>query len=179
MTARWNAICNRFRMNASASRNAPGGRGSAGRPLPRPLASALLLLAVLLLPCRSGGEPAAERHPSLESRVHKQLLGGLSGERRLKASAIVSDSLPELEALDARIDGKMEELKELTYADDADPEALARLGLELQSLRGELREKLRQVNSRLLNETGVQLKISGGRGVRSFRGLDCVAPEDE
>lgn len=93
----------------------------------------------------------------------------LPEEQKRKASAIVDDSLPRLRALDRSIMGKVDELKAVTYSNDADPEALPKLGLDLQKLRDEMRAVLVQVNLRLQKEAGVQLMDPAGRGCQSMR----------
>lgn len=97
----------------------------------------------------------------------------LPQEQRVKASAIVSDSLPRLQELDGQIHCKVDELQALTYSDNADPEALPKLGLDLQRLRNELRATLAAVNLRLQKEAGVQLQRPMGRGCQSMRVFDA------
>ena len=97
----------------------------------------------------------------------------LPQEQKVKASAIVSDSLPRLQELDGQIHSKVDELQALTYSDDADPQALPKLGLDLQRLRNELRATLAAVNLRLLQEAGVQLQKPSGRGCQSMRVYDA------
>ena len=96
-------------------------------------------------------------------------LDQLPQEQRIKADAIVSDSLPRLQELDGQIHCKVDELQALTYSDEADPEALPKLGLDLQRLRNELRATLAAVNLRLQREAGVQLQHPMGRGCQSMR----------
>ena len=96
-------------------------------------------------------------------------LDQLPNEQRIKANAIVSDSLPKLQELDGQIHCKVDELQALTYSDNADPEALPKLGLDLQRLRNELRATLAAVNLRLQREAGVQLQHPMGRGCQSMR----------
>ena len=96
-------------------------------------------------------------------------LDQLPNEQRIKANAIVSDSLPKLQELDGHIHCKVDELQALTYSDNADPEALPKLGLDLQRLRNELRATLAAVNLRLQREAGVQLQHPMGRGCQSMR----------
>ena len=89
--------------------------------------------------------------------------------QRQKASAIVTDSLPKLNEIDTKISGTVGELQALTYSDNADPEELPRLGLDLQRLREELRATLAAVNIRLQKEAGLRLSEPRGRGCESMR----------
>lgn len=112
----------------------------------------------------TSGEPDYSRW-----RCLYQSLEELPEDQKLKASAIVSDSLPRLNEIDTKISGTVGELQALTYSDNADPEQLPRLGLDLQRLREELKATLAAVNMRLQKEAGLRLSEPAGRGCESMR----------
>ncbi len=111
----------------------------------------------------------AEENVACNWMILYESIDNLPEEQRLKAAAIVNDSLPRLQELDGRILGKVDELQSLTFSDNADPQALPKLGLDLQRLRRELLEALAAVNLRLQQEVGLQLLDKRGRGCQSMR----------
>lgn len=123
-----------------------------------------------------GGERAGSTSGSWELLYN--CLDQLPQDQKIKASAIVSASLPRLQELDGQIHCKVDELQALTYSDEADPEALPKLGLDLQRLRNELRATLAAVNLRLLQEAGVQLQNPSGRGCKSMRNYATEPGQD-
>ncbi len=106
----------------------------------------------------SGVEPA----PSSGWHGFVRCLEDLPQEKKVKAEAILSDSLGKLNELDSQISVKKNELLSLTYSETADPETLPRLGLDLQRLRSQMRETLARVNLRLRQEAGVQVSATPG-----------------
>ena len=115
-------------------------------------------------PLAPKAEPGYGRWRSLYQSIEE-----LPEEQKQKASAIVTDSLPRLHEIDTKISGTVGELRALTYSDNADPEALPRLGLDLQRLREELKATLAAVNIRLQKEAGLRLSEPAGRGCESMR----------
>lgn len=142
----------------------------------------LLLLPTLAYPM---GFDGAEASPSTSQPADRSTLTepdlsplsfygffeNLSGEKKGKARKILEDSMPSLRNLDRLINLKMQELEALTYDDGLEPEALAKLGLELQKLRQQLYLALSEVNSRLQKETGISVLPPASRGCRSMRFL--------
>ncbi|MDO5536415.1 MAG: hypothetical protein Q4F72_02640 [Desulfovibrionaceae bacterium] len=143
----------------------------------RQMPSSLLLLLPLLLPLlvlasQAWADTAGRGSDSAAGCQWDKLyqcLDDLPEDRQARASEIVSESLPALQAIDARISLKMDELKAVTYSDEADAETLPKLGMDLQRLRNEMRDALMQVNLRLMREVGVQMPPPAGRGCRSMR----------
>ncbi len=126
---------------------------------------------------RRQGRAPAEEDVACNWMVLYESIDNLPEEQRIKAAAIVNDSLPRLQELDGRILGKVDELQSLTFSDNADPQALPKLGLDLQRLRRELLEALAAVNLRLQQEVGLELLDTRGRGCQSMR-LSSPSPSE-
>ena len=113
--------------------------------------------------------PAGSTSPMPAGPTTIDSIDNLPREKQVKAMAIVEDSLPTLRSLDMQIGLKMQELSSMTFDSDESPQALPKLGMELQRLREELRKALNMVNLRLQNEVGVSMQVPAKGGVRTMR----------
>ncbi len=145
----------------------------------RPMLPLILLLPLLLAAAAALAETTSERCGQDAASDWAGLFRcfeDLPEDRQLKASAIVSESLPAIEDLDERIDRKRQELQAVTFSEQADAETLPKLGMDLQRLRNELRAVLMKVNVRLQREVGVSLQAPDSRGCRAMR---AAAAQDQ
>lgn len=81
-----------------------------------------------------------------------------------RARQILREAHPGLHDLRKAIYDKKAELASLSYDSKTEPEALPRLGQELQLLRRALRAELEKINQRLHTEAGVNMGPLGGEG---------------
>lgn len=87
-------------------------------------------------------------------QAFKRWLNALSAEQRATARQTIDEARPQLRELRRQIREKKKELEELRFSSDTPPEALPRLGREVQLLRKALRERLRQLDLRLYEQLG-------------------------
>lgn len=107
--------------------------------------------------------------PSPKSEIRyvgaiRQWLDTLSPSQQEKARKILKEARPRTYALRVAIRDKKKELQTLNFNANMRPDALPRLGQELNDLRGALRAELQQVGDRLLHEAGVGMGPLGGDG---------------
>ncbi|MBD5608363.1 MAG: periplasmic heavy metal sensor [Desulfovibrio sp.] len=91
-------------------------------------------------------------------------LDSLPRNKRSVTRQILRDAHPSLSALREAIRDKKAELASLSFSKDTSPEALPRLGQQLQKLRSSLRDELEKLGERLKIEAGVQMGPLGGDG---------------
>lgn len=91
-------------------------------------------------------------------------LDSLPRNKRSLTRQILRDAHPSLSALREAIRDKKAELASLSFSKDTSPEALPRLGQQLQRLRSSLRDELEKLGERLKIEAGVQMGPLGGDG---------------
>lgn len=108
-----------------------------------------------------------EQSPGREDRYVEAIgtwLLSLPDFQQERARRILRDAHPEIHALRVAIRQKKDELAALSFDTGTSPEALPRLGQDLQKLRDRLREKLVAVTHRLYYEAGVNVGPVGGEG---------------
>lgn len=91
-------------------------------------------------------------------------LAGLEPLQRERARAILREAHPAIHDLRVQIREKKAELEDLRFDSSTPPDALPRLGRELQQLRRQLRERLRIVSERLRSEAGISMGPLDGDG---------------
>lgn len=123
----------------------------------------LSLVAVSL--AHAGGHG---RRMALEGPRTERWLAGLPAEQQQKARVILEEERPGIQDLHYRIRCKMQELEGLNYDNDIRPDALSRLGWELQKLRDELHAAYQRLHERMRREVGVDFVRPGRRGCRSI-----------
>ena len=84
-------------------------------------------------------------------------LDGLLPFQKERASQILREARPIMQTLREAIKDKKSEMAELSYDHNTMPETLPRLGMELQELRLNLRNKLETLCNRLFFEAGVNM----------------------
>lgn len=108
--------------------------------------------------------------------------GSLSPEQHEKAEQILAEVRPQLSQMREEMQTKMQELKSLSYNNQTDPEDLARLGRELQHQRDGLLQALRDLDLRLQQEVGSNVRMRGyhGRGCAALTAIKpCPLPQAE
>ncbi|WP_299392875.1 hypothetical protein [uncultured Desulfovibrio sp.] len=105
---------------------------------------------------------------ALEGPRTERWLAGLPPEQQQKARIILEEERPAIQELHYRIRCKMQELEGLNYDNDIRPDALSRLGWELQKLRDQLHDAYQRVHERMRQEVGVEFVRPGRRGCRSI-----------
>ena len=75
---------------------------------------------------------------------------------------------PRTERWLAGLPPEQQELEGLNYDNDIRPDALSRLGWELQKLRDQLHDAYQRVHERMRQEVGVEFVRPGRRGCRSI-----------
>lgn len=91
-------------------------------------------------------------------------LASLEPLQRERARAILREAHPAIHDLRVQIREKKAELEDLRFDRSTPPDALPRLGRELQQLRMQLRERLRVVSERLRSEAGISMGPLDGDG---------------
>lgn len=99
-------------------------------------------------------------------------LAGLAPDQQRRARVVLEEERPVIEDLHAQIRRKMRELESLNYDNDIPPDALPRLGWELQQLRDRLYAAYQRVCDRMRREIGVDFVRPGRRGCRSISQFD-------
>lgn len=94
----------------------------------------------------------------------RKWLDSLQPGKREQARQILREAHPSLRDLRIAIREKKSQLATLTFDQDTSPEALPRLGQELQDLRNALRGKLQGLADRLRDELDVSMGPLGGDG---------------
>lgn len=94
----------------------------------------------------------------------REWLVSLPPYQREKARKILKEEQPGLHALRGAIRDKKSQLATLSFGRDTRPEALPKLGQELQQLRNALSEGLKKVGERLKYEAGVSMGPLGDDG---------------
>lgn len=87
----------------------------------------------------------------------RQWLDGMEAAQREEARKILKESHKDMHTLRVAIREKKKELANMSFNRHTSPEALPRLGQELQSLRKTLRVKLEKISERLTKEVGVPM----------------------
>lgn len=148
------------------------------------LSCSLLLAAALLAPAAVSDEAAARggtpaRHAiqnetdahdlSPEREAHytrsvRQWLETLPEGQREQALKILQEAHPDVHALRVRIREKKAELESLRFDSSTPPDTLPRIGLELQMLRSQLRQRLLHISEVLRTEVGVPMGPLGEEG---------------
>lgn len=100
------------------------------------------------------------REPSLRSEEKykgaiRRWLSSMPSSQREITHKILLEAHPEIHALRSAIRDKKRELANLSFNMHTTPEALPRLGQELQALRRDLNSRLLKVTNRLKKEAGV------------------------
>ena len=130
---------------------------------------ALYFAAAISLAHAQGGHG---RRLALEGPRTERWLAGLSPELRQKARVILEEERPRIQNLHYQIHCKMQELEGLNYDNDIRPDALPRLGWELQKLRDQLHAAYQHIHERMRRELGVDFVRPGRRGCRSISQFD-------
>lgn len=112
---------------------------------------------------RGGGVGALLDGPRTE-----RWLAGLAPDQRRRARVILEEERPSIQDLHYQIRCKMQELESLNYDNDIHPDALPRLGWELQKLRDQLYAAYLRVHERMRREVGVEFVRPGSRGCRGI-----------
>ncbi len=89
----------------------------------------------------------------------------LSPEQQAQAEAILQEAAPHIKALRQELVNKIQELKNFSYNQEQDQQSLATLGHELHEQRQALRQALKDLDEKLIQELGVSL--------HGYRGRDC------
>lgn len=105
--------------------------------------------------------------PSLQSEkiyinAIRQWLATLPPMQRALTRRILRDAHPAMQSLRMAIREKKAQLASLSFDHDTKPEALPRLGQELQQLRRSLKQELQKLGDRLQREAGVSMGPLGG-----------------
>ena len=109
---------------------------------------------------------------ALEGPRTERWLAGLPPDQQQKARVILEEERPGIQDLHYRIRCTMQELESLNYDNDISPDALSRLGWELQQLRDQLHAAYQRVCERMRREVGVEFVRPGRRGCRSISQFD-------
>lgn len=107
-----------------------------------------------------GGDLSETGEEEYVSQIHDWLLS-LPKAKADKARSILHEAHPELKLLRKAIYNKKIELAAVRFDEPSSLERLPKLGMDLQKLRGILRKKLENINSRLLNEAGIKMNELG------------------
>ncbi len=89
----------------------------------------------------------------------------LSPKQEIQAKQIIDAAAPQIMAMREALQNKIQELKNFAYTSNSNHDTLATLGAELQTLRNELRNALKDLDEKLIQELGVSL--------HGYRGRDC------
>ncbi|WP_291440992.1 hypothetical protein, partial [Desulfovibrio sp.] len=129
----------------------------------------LTFLCGTLLPAYSPAQ--SQQGDALPSSAVRTAMGTLDmwldylpAGQRMKAQIIVEEYRPKVRDLRQRIFSKKSELEELSYNRNTAPDALPRLGRELQVLRDELQALLIHADQRMRREVGIPLGTLVSRG---------------
>ncbi len=87
----------------------------------------------------------------------------LSAEQHAKAKEIIKQVHPRIKELRKEVRAKIDQLEEFCFSKVEDEQTLARLGQELQQAREALRNELKSLDNRLIQEVGVSMRAYRGR----------------
>lgn len=157
-------------------------------PYPFLLGAALLAAASCIDAGLNAGAQVAARAPAVENhdvasdlsrereadytRSVRQWLEGLPPNQREQARKILQEAKPGVHALRERIRETKARLEALRFDSATPTDTLPRLGLELQMLRNQLRQRLLQISDLLRNEVGVPMGPLGDEGFWLNPGVD-------
>lgn len=107
-----------------------------------------------------GTEPSPDSENQYILAV-RDWLNSLEPEKREIARKIMLDAHPVLHNLRKAISEKKAQLAAISFGPNTKPEALTRIGVELQKLRFALQTELEKLKSRLASEAGVDVGLAG------------------
>lgn len=112
-------------------------------------------------------DSASDLSPEREAHYTRsvlQWLAGLPATQREQARKILQEAHPEVHALRVRIRETKARLEALRFDSATPTDTLPRLGLELQMLRNQLRQRLLHISELLRTEVGVPMGPVGEEG---------------
>lgn len=113
---------------------------------------------------RAISDDVTEPSPDSENQyilAVRDWLNSLEPEKREIARKIMLDAHPVLHNLRKAISEKKAQLATISFGPNTKPEALTRIGVELQKLRFALQTELEKLKSRLASEAGVDVGLPG------------------
>ena len=113
------------------------------------------------------GLGAYDLNPEGEAGYKRSLLKWLDNlpqGQREKARKILNEAQADVQALRARIRQKKAELEALRLDSSTPPDTMPRIGVEIRSLRSQLRQRLLRVTELLRSEAGIPLDTPSPEG---------------
>ncbi|MDE5878443.1 MAG: hypothetical protein K2G99_00175, partial [Desulfovibrio sp.] len=98
------------------------------------------------------------------TRAVRRWLATLPPVQREQAHKILREAHPDVHVLRVRIREKKAELEGLRFDSATPPDTLPRIGLEIQTLRHRLRQRLLEISEQLRTEVGVPMGPVGEEG---------------